>query len=159
MMKATKRTQTKKDQTLELWESGMHDIWAIAQMTETRPSYVASVLQNEGRITGYFDLYTTTESEMNIYSQPFRGRLGFKDEAAAERSVRLIHALYAKFDAARDRAGQHHCLVLAMTMFNRARCTGKFREAEVFRRWLMQRLMEASAPVGHREPRPNTVSA
>jgi hypothetical protein len=36
-----------------------------------RPSYVASVLQKSGLMSGYFDLYTTTAHPMNIYSKFF----------------------------------------------------------------------------------------
>jgi len=39
-----------------------------------------------------------------------------------------------------DCAGQHHALSLALTMFNRARWTGKAREAAVFRAWLVSKL-------------------
>jgi hypothetical protein len=44
---------------------------------------------------------------------------------------------------------------MALTMFNRARWTGKAREADVFRRWLEQRLAEAapeSVADGSRNP-------
>jgi len=38
-------SKSKKDRILELWKSGQHDIWLMAEDLSTRPSYVASVLQ------------------------------------------------------------------------------------------------------------------
>jgi hypothetical protein len=133
---------TKKAMILDLWNKGEHDIWHIAHDMATRPSYVASVLQDAGLIHGYFDLYTSTANAMNIYAGAFTGQLGFKDAAAARRSVRHIDEVYRRLREVRDRAGQHHCLVVAMTMFNRARWSGKTSEAEIFRHWLMMRLSE-----------------
>jgi hypothetical protein len=80
---------------------------------------------------------------MNVYSKFFAGRLGFKDEATAKESLEVIDRLYHQFDLARDRAGQHHALLMALTMFDRARWTGKGEEAEIFRQWLIARLNEA----------------
>jgi hypothetical protein len=94
-------------------------------------------------MTGYFDLYTTSSHPMNVYSKFFAGRLGFKDETTARESLEVIDRLYGQFDLARDRAGQHHALLMALTMFDRARWTGKGEEAEIFRQWLMARLKEA----------------
>jgi hypothetical protein len=112
-------------------------------ITGSRSSYVASVLQDAGLMTGYFDLYTTSSHPMNVYSKFFAGRLGFKDEATAKESLEVIDRLYHQFDLARDRAGQHHALLMALTMFDRARWTGKGEEAEIFRQWLIARLNEA----------------
>jgi hypothetical protein len=72
------------------------------------------------------------------------GQLGFKDEEVARRSVAAIDKAYQQFAAARDRAGQHHALSMALMMFDRARWTGKVREADVFRQWLVGHL-ESSA--------------
>jgi hypothetical protein len=87
---------------------------------------------------------------MNVYSKFFAGRLGYKDEAAARQSVELIERYYRQFETAGDRAGQHHALMMAMTMFNRARWTRKPREAEIFRRWLLARLAEAKVGIEDR---------
>jgi len=137
------RRATKKDQIISLFTSGMGSVEDLAMITSSRPSYVASVLQAAGLMSGYFDLYTTTSHPMNVYSRFFAGQLGFKDEATARQSVELIDRYYRQFEIARDRAGQHHALMMAMTMFNRARWTRKAREAEIFRQWLMIRLAEA----------------
>jgi hypothetical protein len=140
----TRREQriTKKDQIISLFTSGVDSIEDISLMTNARPSYVASVLQSAGLMKGYFDLYTTTAHPMNVYSRFFAGRLGYKDEEAARESVALIDRLYRQFELAGDRAGEHHALLMALTMFNRARWTRKEREAEVFRRWLLARLSD-----------------
>ena len=74
---------------------------------------------------------------------PGAGKLGFKDEAVAHESVEHIDHLYRQFELAGDRAGQHHALVMALTMFDRARWTNKQREADVFRNWLSDRLNES----------------
>ena len=79
---------------------------------------------------------------MNVYSKYFAGKLGFKDVETAERSVDTIDRLYRQFGLARDRAGQHHALLMALTMYDRARWTGKRDEAEPFRRWLVAHLEE-----------------
>lgn len=134
---------TKKDQIIALYTSGLGSVEDIALLTGARPSYVASVLQRAGLMSGYFDLYTTTAHPMNVYSKFFAGKLGFKDEATAQASVDLIDHIYRQFEIAQDRAGQHHALMVALTMFNRARWTNKAREAEIFRRWLLAKLAEA----------------
>ncbi len=137
------RRTSKKDQIISLFTSGMGSIEDLAMITGSRPSYIASVLQSAGLMSGYFDLYTTTAHPMNVYSRFFAGKLGFKDEETARQSVELIDRYYRQFEMAGDRAGQHHALMMAMTMFNRARWTRKGREAEIFRRWITVRLNQA----------------
>jgi hypothetical protein len=144
------RRVSKKDQIISLFTSGISNVEDLAMITRARPSYIASVLQGAGLMSGYFDLYTTTSHPMNVYSKFFAGRLGYKDEAAARQSVELIEHYYRQFETAGDRAGQHHALMMAMTMFNRARWTRKPREAEIFRRWLLTRLSEAKVGIADR---------
>jgi hypothetical protein len=109
-------------------------------MTNARPSYVGTVLQNAGLLHGYFDLYTSTTQPMNVYSKLFAGKLGFKNEATARRSVAVLDRFYRQFAQAGDRAGQHHALSMALVMFDRARWTGRVREADLFRQWLVAHL-------------------
>jgi predicted HTH domain antitoxin len=129
-------TRSKKEQIISLFKSGTTDIARIVRLVSARPSYVAQVLQNEGLISGYFDLYTTTAREQNIYSRFFRNVLSFKTVEAASESVRRIDRLYNYFERLGDRAGQHQAMVLALTGKNRARWSGKKEEAEVFSEWL-----------------------
>lgn len=138
------RQPTKKEQIISLFMSGVNEIEDLATLTGARPSYVASVLQQEGFMSGYFDLYTSTSNPMNAYSKFFAGRLGFKDLETARQSIDLIDRLHRQFDRIGDRAGQHHALMMALIMFNRARWTGKLQEADVFRSWLMERLDQAA---------------
>jgi hypothetical protein len=138
---------TKKDQILTLYKAGITEVADLAAITVTRPSYVASVLHQSEHLPGYFDLYTSTAQPMNVYSKFFAGKLSFRDEESARKSVALIDHFYRQFELAGDRAGQHHALLMALTMFDRARWTGKEREADVFRLWLKGRLDEA-APGG-----------
>jgi hypothetical protein len=143
----SKRSSSKpsrKDQIISLFLSGMDEVEDVAVITGARPSYVASVLQEAGLHSGYFDLYTSTSQPQNIYSKFFAGKLGFKDVDTAGESVALIDRLYRQFEFAGDRAGQHHALTMALTMFDRARWTGKGREAGVFLNWLTARLGEAA---------------
>ena len=128
--------RSKKEQIITLYESGVTDIAQIVRKVSARPSYVAQVLQNAGLITGYFDLYTTTAREQNIYSRFFRNVLSFKTIEAAKESVKQIDRLYNYFERLGDRAGQHQAMVLALTGKNRARWSGKQEEAEVFNEWL-----------------------
>ena len=137
------RRMSKKDQIISLYTSGIGEVEDLAMITGSRPSYVANVLQESGLMTGYFDLYTTSAHPMNVYSKFFAKRLGFKDEETARASVDVIDRLYRQFELATDRAGQHHALMMALVMFDRARWTGKGREAEIFRHWLMARLNDA----------------
>ena len=137
-----KRRVSKKDQIISLFTSGIGSVEDLAMITRSRPSYIASVLQAEGMMSGYFDLYTTTSHPMNVYSKFFAGKLGYRDEATARQSIELIDRYYRQFETAGDRAGQHHALMMAMTMFDRARWTRKPREAEIFRQWLLARLAE-----------------
>ncbi|MEZ5427703.1 MAG: hypothetical protein R2747_15650 [Pyrinomonadaceae bacterium] len=139
-----KTIKTKKDLILSLFKSGTEDIEAISAVSGAKPSYVGSVLQNEGLIDNYFDLYTSTAHPMNVYSKHFLGKLGFRDVSTARRSVRTLEEVYQKFADGQDRAGQHHTLEMALTMLDRARWTGKLEEAEVYRRWLVNKL---SAPL------------
>ena len=134
---------SRKDQIISLFLSGMGEVEDIAVITGARPSYVGSVLRDAGLMTGYFDLYTSTTHPQNIYSKFFAGKLGFKDVETARQSVETIDRLYRQFELAGDRAGQHHALSMALTMFDRARWTAKGEEAEVFRSWLRARLDEA----------------
>ncbi len=131
-----------KNQVLGLFLTGIQDIEDLAMLTGSRPSYVGSVLQEAGLRPDYFDLYTSTTHPMNVYSKFFAGKLGFKNLETARESVAHIDRLYRQFALARDRAGQHHALLMALTMFDRARWTDKPEEAEVFRHWLADHLAE-----------------
>lgn len=130
----------KKDQIVELFMSGTTDISQIARCTDASVSYVSTVLQDAGLMTGYFDLYTTTANPMNVYSKRFVNKLGFRNETAAHRSVDELEMAYRQYEGQKDRAGQHHALEMALIMFDRARWTGKRREAEIFREWLVKHL-------------------
>jgi hypothetical protein len=128
--------RSKKEQIIELYESGTTDIAQIVRRVAARPSYVAQVLQGAGLITGYFDLYTTTAREQNVYSRFFRNVLSFKTVEAARESVQKIDRLFNYFERLGDRAGQHQAMVLALTGKNRARWSGKQEESEIFSEWL-----------------------
>jgi hypothetical protein len=128
---------TKKDQILALYEQdGVTDIAQIVRRVGARPSYVAQVLQQAGHLTGYFDLYTTTAREQNVYTRFFRNVLSFKTVEASRESVQKIDRLYNYFERLGDRAGQHQAMVLALTGKNRARWSGKAEEAQIFSEWL-----------------------
>lgn len=137
---AERPARSKKEQVLSLFSSGVSNIYELSQLTGSKPSYVASVLQNAGHLTGYYDLYTHTSTPMNVYSQFFGGKLGFKSLDIARRSIEKIETFYRQFEETKDRAGQHHAQAVALTMFNRARFCGKREEAEVFRLWLLEKL-------------------
>jgi len=143
---------SRKDQILALFLSGMGEIEDIAMITGARPSYVGGVLQAAGLNRNYFDLYTSTSNPMNVYSKFFAGKLGFKDEGVARESVGVIDRTHRQFELAGDRAGQHHALQMALTMFDRARFTGKAREAAIFRDWLAARLSEADLDAADEAP-------
>ena len=136
---------TKKDQILALYLSGITDVEDLAMMTDARPSYVGAVLQRAGLLHGYFDLYTSTAHPMNVYSKLFASKLGFRDEATAHNSIAVIDDWYRQFETVGDRAGQHHALSMALLMFDRARWTGKMREADIFREWLLQQIAQAQS--------------
>src|SRR5215470_4618129 len=92
------RRPPKKEQIVSLYNGGIEELTDIAAMVRARPSYVASVLQDAGLLpTGYYDLYTSTSRPINIYSKFFTGKLGFKDEETARKSVALIDQLYRQF--------------------------------------------------------------
>ena len=139
-MSETEIVQSKKDVILSLFTSGTTEIEAIAAVSGAKPSYVGSVLQKEGLIDNYFDLYTSTGYPMNVYSKHFRGKLGFKNVETATRGTETLEAAYRYFDQRQDRAGQHHALEMGLTMLDRARWTGKLAEAEVYRRWIVGKL-------------------
>jgi hypothetical protein len=132
----TEEPRSKKEQIIAYYESGVTDIAQIVRRVGARPSYVAQVLQGAGLLTGYFDLYTTTAREQNVYTRFFRNVLSFKTVEAARESVRRIDRLYNYFERLGDRAGQHQAMVLALTGKNRARWSGKQEESEIFNEWL-----------------------
>lgn len=150
-MKEKVAVRTKKNMIISLFESGVSDIETIAAISGAKASYVGSVLQREGLIDNYFDLYTSTAYPMNIYSKYFNGKLGFKDVESAKKGVEVLDDAYRYFDRIQDRAGQHHALDMGLTMLDRARWTGKLEEAELYRRWLVGKLstplVERSRPV------------
>ncbi len=129
---------TKKSRVLDLFRSGVTDVGVIARTVGTQPSYVASVLQTAGLIQNYFDLYTTTAHEQNLYGRYFKNILSFRDVEAAKESVRRIANLYNHFERLGDRAGQHHAQVIALTGLNRAKWSGKLEEARIFQAWLTE---------------------
>jgi hypothetical protein len=149
----TLRRVSKKDQIVTLFKAGITEVNDLAAITQSRPSYVAGVLEGVDGASGYFDLYTSTAKSMNAYSKFFAGKLGFRNEETARQSVELIDTLYHQFGVAGDRAGQHHALLMALTMFDRARWTGKEPEADVFRRWLHEQLdepvLQTTVTTGH----------
>ena len=128
--------RSKKEQILELYEAGTGDIAEIVRRVKARPSYVAQVLQSAGHLEGYFDLYTTTGKEQNVYTRFFRNVLSFKTVEAARESVQRIDRLYNYFERLGDRAGQHQAMILALTGKNRARWSGKNEESQIFSDWL-----------------------
>jgi hypothetical protein len=69
---------SKKDQVLSLFASGITDVEELARITDSRPSYVTSVLQDCKLMEGYFDLYTSTAQPMNVYSKFFARKTGFQ---------------------------------------------------------------------------------
>jgi hypothetical protein len=132
--------QSKKEMILSVFENGTTEVESIAAVSGAKPSYVGSVLQQAGLIDNYFDLYTSTNHPMNVYSKHFRGKLGFKNVATARAGVRNLEQAYRYFDKQQDRAGQHHTLEMGLTMLDRARWTGKLEEAEVYRLWIVSKL-------------------
>ncbi len=128
--------RTKKEQIVSLFESGTRDIAEIVRRVKARPSYVAQVLQHAGHLDGYFDLYTTTGREQNVYTRYFRNVLHFRNVEAARESVARIDRLYNYFERLGDRAGQHQAMILALTGKNRARWSGKTEESQIFSDWL-----------------------
>ena len=128
--------KTKKEQIVSLFQSGTKDIAEIVRRVKARPSYVAQVLQQAGHLDGYFDLYTTTGREQNVYTRYFRNVLHFRNVEAARESVARIDRLYNYFERLGDRAGQHQAMILALTGKNRARWSGKAEESQIFSDWL-----------------------
>lgn len=128
--------RTKKEQIVSLFQSGTRDIAEIVRRVKARPSYVAQVLQQAGHLDGYFDLYTTTGREQNVYTRYFRNVLHFRNVEAARESVARIDRLYNYFERLGDRAGQHQAMILALTGKNRARWSGKAEESQLFSDWL-----------------------
>jgi hypothetical protein len=131
---------TKKSQILALHETGITDIQHLAERSHSRPSYVAAVLQNAGLLDGYFDLYTRSAKAMNIYSPLFAGRLGFRTPQIAQASVEYLEEMHERFQNEKDPAGQHHTLIVALTLLDRARWSQKRQEAGIFRDWLVSKL-------------------
>lgn len=131
------KPRSKKEEIITLYRDGVTDVADIVRQTGVRPSYAAQVLQTAGLIKGYFDLYTTTGQEQNVYTRFFRNVLQFRNVEAARESVEKIDRLFNYFERLGDRAGQHQAMVMALTGKNRARWSGKAEEANIFNEWLM----------------------
>jgi hypothetical protein len=135
--RAATEAVSKKATILDLWENqNVRDIAEIVRRVKARPSYVAQVLQQAGHLDGYFDLYSQTGREQNVYTRYFRNVLHFRDEEAARESVKRIDRLFNYFERLGDRAGAHQAMILALTGYNRARWSGKLEESRVFKEWL-----------------------
>lgn len=133
---------TKKQLAVEMHERGMN-VATIAQLLRTEPSYVANALIERGHVPNYVDLYTSTGPQ-NEHAALLQGVLRFRDLAAARASVSKIEALFAEFQARRDRRGMHQCQVLALIGRNRAEGIGKQAEAKLFTDWLQRSLQPVS---------------
>lgn len=134
--------ETIKSRVLELYNEGTTDVLEIADELETRPSYVASILRAANLNEEYFDLYTSTQHPMNVYSYHFVDKLRFKDAEVARDSIDVIDEVYHLYEEDGDRAGQHHAMMMALVMANRARYSGKLDVARLFKAWLQERLDE-----------------
>ncbi|MEX0650168.1 MAG: hypothetical protein WD200_04145 [Candidatus Andersenbacteria bacterium] len=137
---------SKKDQITSLFQLGISGIEELSTLTKSSPSYVSNVLRDSRLLSGYFDLYTSTERPMNVYSKYFTKRLGFKNPTTARQSVEYLNALYNQFARIEDRAGQHHALILALTMRNRALWSNKAEEAHIYGQWLVKQLSTFDTP-------------
>lgn len=135
-------SETIKARVLELYNQGTTDVLEIAGELDTRPSYVASILRAANLNEDYFDLYTSTQHPMNVYSSHFIDKLRFKDAEVARDSIELIDEVYHLYEEDGDRAGQHHAMMMALVMANRARYSGKLDVARLFKAWLQDRLDE-----------------
>lgn len=128
--------ESKKTKILHRFQEGIDDLISIAREVGSRPSYVAKVLLEAGKIGQYFDLYTHTDTKQNIYTPYFEKVLSFRSVESARKSIKRINEIYLEFEKREDRAGQHHAMLIALTGYNRARWMGKLAEAKVFARWL-----------------------
>jgi hypothetical protein len=137
-----KLKSSKKDRILDLYRTGVTNVGALAREVDSNTSYVAQVLTEAGLLSGYFDLYTTSQQLMNFHSQFSRGIVRFKTPEDARASVERIDQLYRDCESHGDRAGQHHAQVMALIGFNRALSLNKVEEARLFADWLIDRLTE-----------------
>ncbi len=137
--------RTKKERILDLYRMGITNVAQLAGEVHSGTSYVAQVLAEAGLLSGYFDLYTTSERLMNFYSRSSRGIIRFKTLESARASVERIDRLYRNFESRNDRAGQHHVQVMALVGINRALSCGKIEAARIFADWLIERLAESTS--------------
>ncbi len=142
----SRATRSKKQRIISLYESGTRSVDEIAEAVDTSTSYVAAVLRDRGYLNNYFDLYTATSAPMNVYTQELGGRLGYRDLERAQESIETLEEFYEKAKTAKDRPAQHHALVSALTLFDRARFSQKLDEAGVFRTWIVEKLYEEVPP-------------
>ena len=146
---AVTQESTKKEQILELYASGVEEVVELHHLTGASMSYIGQVLKRADLKPAYHDLYTSTGDQESAYTRYFRGKLRFRDVDAATRSVRVIERLYTQFARQRDRAGQHHAMMMALTMANRARWSGKHEEASIFGEWLEGKLSDLTPHTVH----------
>lgn len=135
---------TKKARVLALYDQGF-DVESIADAVAGSTSYVANTLIEAGKPVDYEDLYTSTSGR--AYSEEARrlsGVLRFKDVRAARDSVRDLDAAYREFAREGNRKGRHRAQMMALIGKNRAQGIRKFREAAIFRDWLIGTLQAES---------------
>jgi hypothetical protein len=144
---------SKRELARELYGQGLR-VDTIAGLLETDPAYVANSLIDAGYTPEYVDLYTHTGPQ-NRYARQLAGVLRFKDLEAARESVAKIDEIYHRFEASRDRRGQHQTQLLALTGKNRAEGIGKLKEARLFAEWLVEHLVvedDREAPAAMAQP-------
>lgn len=138
----TKRL-TKRDLATAMRASG-RTVEEIAGSLKCTPEYVAAVLIPDGKQGDYSDMYGSVAAQ-NDYARRFSGVLRFRDVEAAQESVASINSLYHEYQSAGDRRGVHQAELMALIGKNRAEGVGKHDCAEVFRQWLITRLLDEEA--------------
>lgn len=131
---------SKKEKIIKLYENNVKNIAQIAALTSAKPSYVAQVLQEKKLIHHYHDLYSHVGEDSNIYSPIFKDVLSFKNKESSKESIKEIDLLYNQFKKDKDPAGQHEAMSVALVGFNRAKFSNKIEEADIFKRWIKEKL-------------------
>ncbi len=122
------------DQIRALYRSGMTSEEDLAFITDSNRSAVEEALRDVRNDPAASDFF----AEFDLTS------LGLRGVGSAKAAVGALDERYRTAREESNRAGQHTAMMMALTLFNQARWTGRNEEASLFRIWLMDRLVTSA---------------
>jgi len=118
---------SRAEQIATLVSAGITDPDDLAMMAAVPRGFVLEVLSSDA---------AEPNEQVSAYEPFFSDGFGVGSGEEAERSVRLLDALYFRFGLAHDHAGQLATMQTALRLYNQARWAGHPEAAAVVHDWL-----------------------